>query len=156
MYAWTLFLHSTLRWLALLALVGSFGRSASGWLTGRPADQTDRRLGLVATILVDVQLLVGLALYLALSPITHAAFQDFGGAMKDPVQRFWAVEHIAGMAIAWVLIHVAAVLAKKASSDAGRLRALAVGNGLALLLILASIPWPFRGAVGRPWFTVPF
>ena len=89
MYDFALDLHSWLRWAALIgglvATLAAFTGGASG-----KAD----RWGLVFMITMDLQLLFGLALYLVLSPTTAAIFGDFGAAMRDPVARFWAVEHV--------------------------------------------------------------
>ena len=64
-------------------------------------------------IALDVQMLLGLLLYGVLSPYTAAAMKDFGAAMRDPVLRFWAVEHLTMMLSAVVLVHVGRVLARK-------------------------------------------
>ncbi|MEY2637389.1 MAG: hypothetical protein RLZZ197_1867 [Bacteroidota bacterium] len=45
-------------------------------------------------ISLHTQLLIGLVLYLALSPVTTAAFADFGAAMKDSATRLILVEHV--------------------------------------------------------------
>ena len=46
----------------------------------------------------------------ATSPMTQAAFADFGGAMGNSVMRFWAVEHIFGMLVASLLMLLVSVL----------------------------------------------
>ena len=51
-------------------------------------------------------MLLGLLLYFVFSPLTKAALGDFAGAMKDPLMRFWAVEHVFGMVIGVALAHV--------------------------------------------------
>jgi len=94
-------------------------------------------------------MLVGLILYGLLSPITWAAFSNMGAAMKDPTLRFYAVEHVVMMVIAIALVHIGRTRVQKATSDAAKHRTAAIFFGLALILILAGIPWPFR-EVGRP------
>jgi hypothetical protein len=103
--------------------------------------------------LLDLQMLVGLLLYLVLSPVTTAIFNDFGGAMTDPVARFWAVEHIGTMTFAVVMAHVGRVLARKATSPRSKRTRLLVCFGLAIVAILAATPWPGMIA-GRPLFRV--
>jgi hypothetical protein len=81
------------------------------------------------------------------------AMQDFGTAMRDPILRFWAVEHFTMMLSAAILVHVGRVLARK-TADAGKKRMrLLICFGLALLLILLGMPWPGM-ATGRPLFRV--
>ena len=81
-YAAVLVIHSWLRWLVLLAGIAAFVRAVSGAATGG-MDSTDHRAGFWFSIALDVQFLLGLILYVFLSPVTHAAFSDFAGAMKD-------------------------------------------------------------------------
>ena len=111
----------------------------------------DELWGFLFTISLDIQMLVGLVLYIFLSPFTKIAFQDFGGAMANSSLRFWAVEHIAGMIIGIALAHVGRVKIRKAANDARRHRLAIIFFGLALVAIFASIPWPGM-SVARPLF----
>lgn len=141
MYTGFLHLHDTLRWLLLLSLVTTLVKYVIGWLGNQRWKKTDNLMGLVFTSLMDVQLLVGLVLYAFLSPITQSAFDDFGGAMKNADLRFYAVEHIAMMLIAVVLIHIGRAKSKKATSDVAKFRVATIFYSLALVVILAAIPW---------------
>jgi hypothetical protein len=67
--------------------------------------------------------------------------------MKDAATRFFAVEHFAGMLIAIILITIARGKAKVFNYKASSLLYL-----IALIIILVSIPWPFREGISRPWF----
>ena len=73
--------------------------------------------------------------------------------MKDSVARFFAIEHMIGMLIAIILIHIGYSYSKKNVSDTIKHKRTVLLFGLALLIILISIPWPFR-IVGadRHWF----
>jgi len=141
MYTGFLHLHDTLRWLLLLSLVTTLVKYIMGWLGNQRWKKTDNLMGLVFTSLMDVQLLVGLVLYAFLSPITQSAFADFGGAMKNADLRFYAVEHIAMMLIAVVLVHIGRAKSKKATSDVAKFRVATIFYSLALVVILAAIPW---------------
>ena len=151
LYSSALWLHSLLRWAVLLTGAVAWFRSIGGATAKRPWTPKDDLWGLLFTITLDTQLLVGLALYFILSPFTKIAFQDFGGAMTNASLRFWAVEHIAGMIIGLALAHVGRVKARKATSDARRHRLVTIFFGLALIAIAVSIPWPGM-PVGRPLF----
>jgi hypothetical protein len=79
-------------------------------------------------------------------------YPDTSLVMKDPVLRFWAVEHITGMLIAAVLITVSRSIAKNNKiTDASKNKKLAWLYILSFIIIMASIPWPFR-IDGTPWF----
>jgi hypothetical protein len=151
MYSSALWLHSILRWAALLTGAIAWFRSIGGGTAKRPWTAKDELWGLLFTISLDIQMLVGLVLYFILSPFTKIAFQDFGGAMANSSLRFWAVEHVAGMIIGIALAHVGRVKIRKAASDARRHRLAMIYFGLALVAICASIPWPGL-PVGRPLF----
>jgi uncharacterized membrane protein YozB (DUF420 family) len=151
MYAAFLLIHSTLRWvvlaLALVALVRAI-RGVAGrreWLSG------DQSIGAWFTGSVDLQLLLGLVLYFFLSPFTREAFGDFGAAMRNAPLRFFAVEHIIGMVVVVALAHVGRARTKKLSDAGSRHKAALIFYGLALVVMLLSIPWPGMPG-GRPLF----
>jgi hypothetical protein len=150
-YGFALEAHSTLRLLlavfcALLFVLGMLGSLSKGGLT-----VTGKLLLLLATIVADLQLLLGLALYFVWSPSTSQARADFGAAMKDPTLRYWAVEHSSAMLLAVVCVHVGKVLVGKATSDPSRHRWTVLWFGIALALIVVMSPWPFSG-VARPFW----
>lgn len=147
MYPLLLAVHSLLRWAVLAAGGAAVLRALGGTRSWSAADD---RAGLWFVVAMDVQFLLGLLLYAGVSPITRVAFADFGGAMGNSMLRFWAVEHLVGMLIAIALVHIGRVRIRKA--DVGRRRRLAlIFYGLALAVILASIPWPGMPAA-RPLF----
>jgi len=148
LYAIVLTIHSWLRWIVLLAGIAAFLRSAIGASRQATWTRADDRSGLSFSILLDVQVLVGLVLYVFLSPLTHAAFRNFGDAMRNSALRFWAVEHLTGMIIAIALVHIGRSRLRKAD-ERRRHRVAAIFFGLALVAMAVSIPWPGTVA-GRP------
>jgi len=50
------------------------------------------------------------------------------------------------------LVHVGRSSVKKASTATAKHKRMLLYFGLALLLVLIAMPWPFREAVSRPWF----
>lgn len=150
MHTLLLTLHSLVRWVVVIAAVAAVGQAIRGWLTKREWAALDDRLGLVFTVSMDVQLLTGIILYLV-SPLIQAAMQDFGAAMSAPALRFFAVEHVALMIVAVVLAHVGRALVKRTADSAGQHKRAAILFGLAFLVLLVAIPWPFLYP-DRPWF----
>jgi hypothetical protein len=140
MYEFVLAAHSLNRWLVLGLLVAA-------------AVTASRGATRAVVLVTDLQLLLGLVLYAVLSPYTEAVFADFGAAMADRTLRFWTVEHGPTMLVAVILVHVGNVLTRRAPTPSSRRRRAAIWFGLALLLVLASIPWPFleygRGLLPR-------
>lgn len=147
LYSVSLAIHSVLRWVVLLAGFAAVVQAAVALATAGSFDKRHKLTNLATMISVDTQLLLGLLLYGVLSPtVTQVVFADFGAAMKDSVLRFWAVEHLTGMLLATVLVHVAYFVAKRAKVDRTKHVWTLVGMGVSMLAIVASIPWPFRAA----------
>ncbi len=145
-------IHSGLRWAVLFMLVVLFVAAIRGWRAGAAMEKRDRALKGAAIGLADLQLLLGLTLYLT-GPWVEAFREDVGRVMRTAVLRFFVVEHVTGMLAGLAVLHVASVLSKRAGDPKTAWRRLAIGVGLALLLILASIPWPFL-PYGRPLLTL--
>ena len=141
MYDLFLILHNLVRWIVLLAGVAVVGRAALGLFGRRPWEKLDRTIGVVFTSAMDTQLLLGLILYVFLSPITRSAFADFGAAMGNGGQRFFAVEHAVYMIVAAVLAHVGSSLSRRVQEAAAKHQRVLIWSGLALLLVLVGTPW---------------
>jgi len=151
MYQGLLHLHSLLRWIILILLVVNIVRHFTA--SNQPFTATDKKLGLFLMIAAHTTLLLGLYQWFT-GPWGLINIQNIGmgAAMKDPVSRFWAVEHLTGMIIGIILITLGKTVAKKPFSDAVKHKRSAILFSLALVIILLTIPWPFRAGIGRPWF----
>ncbi len=141
MYSGLLHLHNFLRWVIivflLIALIQAF-----------TSKQGIRKTSLWLLISAHLTLLLGLYQWVA-GELGLKLIQSMGmgEVMKNAATRFWAVEHISGMLIAIILITVARGKAKVLNYKAASWLYL-----LALIVILISVPWPFREGIGRPWF----
>jgi hypothetical protein len=151
LYSAMLHAHSVGRWIVLLLLLFAIINSLIAG--NRPYIKSDNRLGLLLTIFADLMLLIGVYLYFA-GPLGYKAIQSGAGAvMKDPYTRFFAVEHLAGMLIAIILMHIGKAQGKRPIGDRAKHRRTMIFYLVALLIILASIPWPFREIfASRGWF----
>ena len=151
-YTTVLVIHSILRWVVLLAGTAAVAQAIVALASGGAFEKRHKLTNLAYLISLDTQLLIGLILYLGLSPFGVGLFSGgMGAVMKDSVLRFWAVEHVTGMVVGIVLMYVAYVFVKRGKTDKAKHVWTAVGMGLSLLIVLASIPWPFRAA-GRALF----
>lgn len=139
--------HSLLRWPLFAWLLMCLSQAVGLRKDLVPVPVRQRKAQLVLLILFDVQVLLGLAL-LAMSPLVQGAWANMGAAMKDPVQRFWALEHPLMMVVAAGLMHIGYAKAKRADTAATAAKATLLWQGLSLLLLLLAFPWPGR-AVGR-------
>jgi hypothetical protein len=144
-------LHSVLRWVLLILLLASIFKSFSGWQSKKVFTSGDKKIFLFTLISAHINLLVGLYLLF---------FGTFGIAnglpagielMKSKFFRFFWVEHPTGMIIAIILITLGYGMAKKNVSDTVKFKKAFWFFFIALIVILATVPWPFREIVGRPW-----
>ncbi len=129
--------HSGLRWVVLLLLVAAVITAFRKWQGRTSYSATDNRLYLFALISVHIQLVLGLVLYF-ISPKVNLS------NISNSLTRFYTVEHTVGMLLAIVLITVGRSRSRRLSGDALKHRTVAIFYGIGLLLILVSIPWPFR------------
>jgi hypothetical protein len=144
LYPWVLTLHATLRWVVTIAGVLAAVRAVWGWVSKKEWAALDERLGSGFTVSMDVQVLLGVILYIFLSPLTQAGFQNFGAAIQTTELRFYLIEHISMMFVAVALAHVGRALARRASQPAAKHQRAAIFFGLAMLAVFAATPW------GRP------
>jgi hypothetical protein len=151
MYTTVLILHSWIRWIALVAVIGALFATVRGKVEG--SQSVADRWGLIAMMALDIQLLLGLLLYLVVSPNMAEIRAHFGEAMRNPQLRFWAVEHITAMLVAVILAHVGRVLARKAKTTSAKRMRLLVCFGVAAVALLLGQPWPGMPA-GRPLFRI--
>jgi hypothetical protein len=151
MYTGLLHLHNLLRWIILILLVINIVRHFTA--ANSPFTATDKKLGLFLMIAAHTTLLLGIYQWFAGS-WGFQNIQNLGMAvvMKDSVYRFWAVEHLTGTLIGIILITLGKGVAKKNIPDAVKHKRSAILFLLALVVILAVVPWPFREAIARPWF----
>jgi hypothetical protein len=141
MYNAVLILHSFVRWLVIVIGIVAAVRAFRGWYGKGVWTPADDRLGMAFTMSMDIQVLLGLLLYIFFSPLTRVIFRDFGAAMANAEIRFFAADHIFLMIVALVLAHVGRAISRRAHVAAAKHRWAALFFGLALLLILVSIPW---------------
>ncbi len=152
MYNFLHHLHSIGRWFVLLLLIiAIFNSLVAG---RRPFIRTDARTGLILVVFTDIMVLVGIALwFLGSWGFQQVQSRGMSEIMKDPAARFFVVEHFIGMIIAAVLIHIGKVQGRKQISDKSKHRRTMLYYLIALIIILVSIPWPFREiGAGRGWY----
>jgi len=149
---YTLVIHSILRWAVLLFGVWAVFAALGAVFSKRAYKSSDNKISLFFMISCDIQLLLGLILYfngMWFSMLKTNAKE----VMKDAAERFFSVEHALMMIIAWLLVHVGRSMVKRADSDAQKHKRTLIYFGIALLIILAMIPWPFRQpGIGRQLF----
>jgi uncharacterized membrane protein YphA (DoxX/SURF4 family) len=139
--------HSGLRYVALFLLIFAIV-NAIGGKKRNTYEKKDKMINLFAMIFLHVQLLLGLILYFISGKVSFAE-----GWMKVPQARFFGLEHGLMMVIAIVLVTIGRKKAEKSTEIAGKHKKILIWYTIALILIFAAIPWPFRANLGvSTWF----
>jgi len=149
MHSVVLVLHSLLRWLVLVSTLLVLVTSAHGVIFAYPWTRAHGVLGRIWVAAFDLQLTLGLTLFVAGSPVVAAAFAAGPSALKHPILRFFALEHGVTMLIAAAVLHGGWLAAKRHSNDRSRHRLLSVTGLLVLAIVGSAVPWPTM-AHGRP------
>lgn len=139
--------HSGLRWLALILIIYAIFNALTAIKQGRDFEKKDKMIGLFTLISFHTQLLIGLVLF-----FTSAKVVFVSGFMKETILRFFAVEHPLMMLISIALVTIGYSKSKKETSSRLKFRKILVFYTIALVVLLAGIPWPFREALGAGWF----
>jgi len=150
-HALCLILHSWLRWVVLTLAIVVTVRAFRGWRRARAWEPSDERAHRALIGVLDLQFLLGVALYLVLSPFRRAFFADPGAAMKVSVLRFFGLEHWVSMLLAVAILHVGRTRSKKVSDDRRRHRIVFATTLAGFVIAFAAVPWPFSHAK-RPLF----
>jgi len=136
--------HSGLRWLALGLLIYAIYNAVAN---KNSYEKKDKMINLFAMISLHIQLLLGLILYYTSGNVSFDT-----GWMKNAVTRFYGMEHFIGMLAAIALVSIGRKLAEKQDGPEQKNKKIMVWYTISLILILISIPWPFREALGGAWF----
>jgi len=137
-----LVLHSLTRWLVLAAAGSTACVALHGVWSRRAFGAWDRRAARALVALVDLQISLGLTLYLVLSPVARLARADLQAAWHDVALRFFGLLHPCLALAAAVVAHAAWLAARRAPHAVARHRWLALGAAAVLVLLACAIPWP--------------
>ncbi len=145
--------HNFLRWIVLILAIISIVKSFSGMSSKKAFTAADKKIPLFFMISMDIQLLLGMLLYFTGAwGFKNIQNLGMGEVMKDSQSRFFAVEHLLGMLVAIIFAHIAYAIAKKQMDDTAKFKKIFTFTLLSLVVMLATIPWPFREAIARPLF----
>jgi hypothetical protein len=142
-------LHSWLRWILLILLLVSIVKSLSGFSGKKALSAGDKKIWLFTMITAHTTLLIGLILLFFGTFGIAKGVPEGVSVMKNATYRFYWVEHPVMMIIAIALITVGRGQAKKSIPDVTKYKKAFWFFLLALLVILAAIPWPGRAEIGR-------
>ena len=141
MYETIKFLHSYWAYLVFVILVISTFNSLLKYFGNKEFGAFDFRISLFTLIVLHIQLLIGLVLYFVSPYFSILLETGMGNVMKDSILRSNIVEHPITMIIAVVLVTMGYSKHKKRLTSRPKFKVLAIFYTLALIFILAKIPW---------------
>ena len=146
MYALLVASHNIIRWLVLVSGLVAVRFALRGWLGRRKWSENDRKTGLIFTIFVDIQLMLGVLLYFVYSNWALKAILEhgMGFVMSNSTYRFFVLEHGVFMLLGFVFAHLGSALPKRVNESTVKFQRAAIWFTLALLFILMGIPWGSR------------
>lgn len=142
-----LYFHSLLRYFILLFAVIVVVQCIVGFMGKKTFKKSNKQSALMLLICCDLQLVLGLILYYSQGWVSRLSDS---GLMADTYKRFWAVEHSVGMIVAIILVHLGYATSKKNMDDDRKFKRMFWFIFIALLIIVATIPWEGKPLVGRP------
>jgi len=101
----------------------------------------DFRISLFTLIVTHIQLLIGIVLFFAAGYISIISDTGMSGIMKNDTLRSNIIEHPTTMIAAVVFITIGYSKHKKKLTSTPKFKMLAIFYTLALILVLAKIPW---------------
>jgi heme A synthase len=136
------FIHSYWAYLVLLVLVLAAFNALYKFFGNKAFDARDFRISLFALITMHIQLLIGIVLFFMKDYFT--TIEEIGGMgelMGNKALRNLVVEHPTTMIIAVALVTIGYSKHKKKLTSRPKFKMLAIFYTLALVLVLAKIPW---------------
>ncbi|MFN8635846.1 MAG: hypothetical protein U0893_18510 [Chloroflexota bacterium] len=117
-------LHSFWRYAVLIAAVVAVVGAAAGWLGALPPRLAARRSGLVYVIALDIQLLIGIVLWLLMGSTVPMPFR---------------AEHPVTMILAAAAAHLGQVMSRRAASPKSAALVTLIGVVISLVLVVVGI-----------------
>jgi len=154
LYGGLLGLHSLLRWAMIIFLFINIIRLNVE--ADQPFDKVDKAWSLRLLITTHLNLLAAIYLYF-FGPNGIQIMDTEKYTMKDVMERanlrFWLIEHPIMMLTSIILITITHSYSKKDVLPGKKHRTMSILYIITLVIILAAVPWPFRGeGIARPIF----
>ncbi len=137
----TKMIHSYWAYIALLVLIVAVFNAIAGLRSKKEFKEKDVRISLFALIASHIQLIIGFGAYYFSAFYTTMKEVGMGEVMKNSELRKPLVEHPLMIIIAITLITIGFSKHKKKETDGAKFKTIAIFYTIALILILAVIPW---------------
>jgi hypothetical protein len=139
-------IHSYWAYIVLIILIIAVVNALLGFTSKKEFKAKDLRISLFALIASHIQLIIGFLAYYNSAFYESMRTMGMGEVMKNSELRKPLVEHPLLIIVAIALITIGFSKHKKKTTDVAKFKTITIFYGIALLLILAVIPWNL-------WFT---
>ena len=139
-------IHSYWAYIVLIILIFAVVNAILGFTSKKEFKAKDLRISLFALIASHIQLIIGFIAYYTSTFYESMRGMGMGDVMGNSELRKPLVEHPLMIIIAIALITIGFSKHKKKTTDSAKFKTITIFYGIALLLILAVIPWNL-------WFT---
>jgi len=151
MYQVIFSLHSVLRWLLVLGLLGILVLYGINRGKGTKSFRTGELFKSVTVTLAHIQLLVGYYIYFE-SPMMHYFRNNIQKGLAIPEMAFFGIYHVTMMTIAILVLTIGSSVVKKAETYEQKRKYILIFFGIVLLMIVLAVPWPFSPFIARPYY----
>ncbi|MEM5538930.1 hypothetical protein [Olleya sp. AS48] len=138
MYSTLKWLHHYWAYLVLFMIVVATFNAVYKTVTKKEYEARDFRMSLFTLIVSHIHLLIGIVLWFAGDYFSE---MSMGEIMKNATMRSNVVEHPVAMILAVALITIGYSKHKKKLTSTNKLKSIAIFYSIALVLVLAKIPW---------------
>jgi heme A synthase len=141
MYNVVKMIHSYWAYLVFIMLVIATINALIKFFGKKEFHAVDFRISLSTLIVTHIQLLIGIVLFFASNYLSTISDMGMGEVMKNKALRSNIIEHPIAMILAVVFITMGYSKHKKKLTSNSKFKMLAIFYTLALILVLAKIPW---------------
>lgn len=138
MYSTVKMLHSYWAYFVFFMIVIATINALLKTVTNKEYEARDFRISLFTLIVSHIQLLIGIILWFASD---YFGEMSMGEIMKNSAMRNLVVEHPVTMLLAVAFITIGYSKHKKKLTSTKKLKTIAIFYTIALVLVLAKIPW---------------
>jgi len=151
MFSILLICHSITRWLVLISLSITIYRSVTSLLNKASFNKRDDQYRHWTATIAHIQFVLGMVMYFKSPAIARFKIIGIDTTRGITEPTFFGFVHISMMITAVILITLGSAFAKRYEEDNKKYKTILFYFGIALLIILAAIPWPFSPLAQRPF-----
>ena len=141
-------LHNLTRWVVVAGGIWAIYSSVRGLLTKNRWTPMVQRSGLIFTIALQLQFVLGIVLYL-ISPLVGGALNRLDRPIQSHEVRQFTFEHPILMLLALVAAQLGYSLSRRGNNDRVKFIRASIGFVIAGVFLFVGVPWSSRPLL--PW-----